>query len=49
MSAEEFRADVERALQSAVANDVDPEDIETVLDEMQDRVERLQIVGGGGA
>lgn len=46
MSAEEFRDDVSRALQRAVAGDADPEDLEAVLDDMQDRVEKLAIIGG---
>ena len=46
MSAESFRDDVERALQSAVADDVDPDELDAVLEDMQDRVERLRIVGG---
>lgn len=48
MSAEEYRTDMERALQRAVADDVDPDELDAILDDMQDRVERLRIVGGGG-
>lgn len=46
MSAEQFRDEVSRALQSAVADDTDPDELEGVLDDMQSRVERLRIVGG---
>jgi len=46
MSAEQFHDEVERALQSAVADDVDPDDLDAVFEDMQDRVERLRIVGG---
>lgn len=47
MSAEQFRDELERALQSAVADDVDPDELDAVLEDMQERVERLRIVGGG--
>lgn len=49
MSAEEYRAKMEKALQSAVAGDADLDDVEAVLDDMQARVERLRIVGGDGS
>lgn len=49
MSAEELREDVMRAIRRAVADDVDPDSIEGVLDDAQDRVERIKILDGGAA
>jgi hypothetical protein len=46
MAIEEFRDDVERALQQAIANDEDLDDVERVLDDIHDRVEELRIVRG---
>lgn len=47
MSAEDFREDVSHALQKAVAGGADPDDLRTVLEEMQNRIGRLEAVRGG--
>lgn len=46
MSEEELREDFQRALRRAVADDVSPDKIDSVLDDMQDRVERIRILEG---
>jgi len=49
MSTEELREDVQRAVKRAVADDVEPDEIESVLEDMQDRIERIRILESGQA
>lgn len=48
MTAEDFRADVEQALQKAVAGGADPDELDAVLDAMSQRVEELRVLRGDG-
>jgi hypothetical protein len=49
MSAEEFRETVERALGEAYGSGADPEELDAVLEEMQERVDGLRAIHGGQA
>lgn len=46
MSAEDFREDVTRAMEKAVAGETDLDDIEGVLEAKLERVEELRILRG---
>jgi len=46
MSAEDLRADMAAALKRAVADGADPDEIEGVLDEMRDRLDRIRALEG---
>lgn len=46
MAAEDVREHVDRALETAVAGDVDLDDVETILEGGLDRVEQLRVLRG---
>jgi len=46
MTAEDVREHVDRALETAVANGADLDDVEAILDDALDRVDQLRVVRG---
>jgi len=46
MSRETLEEDIQTALDRAIVNDVDPDDIEDVLDEATDRVDKIRAMRG---
>ncbi|NHN40507.1 hypothetical protein G9C85_02495 [Halorubellus sp. JP-L1] len=46
MSAEDFRDQLDRALETAVAGDADLEDVETALDDAKGRLQQVRALRG---
>lgn len=46
MSREEFEEDIQTALDRAIVNDVDPDDIEAVLESATERVDAVRAMRG---